>query len=709
MDTLLVVNMLLNFKQSTEDESIYRILWIDPQGLFLILINIHKSSALPIFQDTSTILEGIQDGNISIETEDPFRVSLPDSEIPIRYKEKRDEAWNLIEPLVGNKNPDIFDPKKRGALINILNLITVRRKSLIYQYLRRYWQGGQIKNALLPHWNQCGAPGVTRQDNGIKRGRPNLLGQIDPTKVGYNADEIMRGKIIIGATTYRETQKKPLMDAYRFTLKKFFMNKEIGEDGSLHHELMERYPTYIQFKYWYYKYRDKGYEKALSNIEGDRKFLLNYRPLSGRSTDISFGPGSVFQIDATIGDIYLVSIFDRTRIIGKPIVYLVVDVFSYKIVGIYVGIEEMSKISAMMALDNTLSDKVEFCSKYGINISSDDWNCHHKPEILLADRGELIGYYGDDLVNNANIDVTNTASYRADMKGLVEHCFNLLNIRAIHDIPGSYDKPRGRGERDPRLDATLNIYEFTQILINTVLCLNHRYLHNYPVCSEMITQHVNLKPNELWNWGMIHRNGYLSTVDPMQRKALLYPRDTAAVDGMGLSYKGYHYSDLSIRNWQIKARKEGRSKLEIAYHPRITDEIYLVSKDGKSLKPLCRVENSSDELFKMASFEDIDDYNFKRRGIKAEETVNDLEQWADFKHKNEAIVQKASKQKKLAEKQGIPKSKQEKLGSIRENREYEKEALRTLEHGTPTHLKQQVEIPIDDLTYIAPEYDLSKW
>jgi len=81
--------------------------------------------------------------------------------------------------------------------------------------------------------------------------------------------------------------------------------------------------------------------------------------LGSSSTD-AIGPGSVFQIDATVADVYLVSRFNRTHIIGRPVLYIVQDCFSKLIVGLYVGLEGPSWIGAAMALANTVGNKVSF-------------------------------------------------------------------------------------------------------------------------------------------------------------------------------------------------------------------------------------------------------------------------------------------------------------------------------------------------------------
>ncbi|TBR56934.1 hypothetical protein B4U84_26175 [Westiellopsis prolifica IICB1] len=128
----------------------------------------------------------------------------------------------------------------------------------------------------------------------------------------------------------------------------------------------EELPTYAQFYYWYKKDRDLC--RTLKSRGGEHRFNLRHRAVTGNTTNIANCPGSLYQIDATIGDIYLVSSLDRNRLIGRPVVYLVVDVFSRLIVGFSVSLEGPSWLGAMLALENATTNKVKFCQKYGIKL-----------------------------------------------------------------------------------------------------------------------------------------------------------------------------------------------------------------------------------------------------------------------------------------------------------------------------------------------------
>src|SRR5690606_29955356 len=126
-----------------------------------------------------------------------------------------------------------------------------------------------------------------------------------------------------------------------------------------------------QFRYWFDKERNIKHE--ISTRYSPKKYQQEYRPVLGSSGVDAIGPGSLYQIDATIADVYLVSRFNRTHIIGRPVVYIVQDCFSRIIAGLYVGLEGPSWIGASMAIANSASNKVNFCSEYGIEIKEEEW------------------------------------------------------------------------------------------------------------------------------------------------------------------------------------------------------------------------------------------------------------------------------------------------------------------------------------------------
>src|SRR5260221_433955 len=101
----------------------------------------------------------------------PFGTGNSSVELPGAPSEKacddRDKAWKNIEPLVFN--PEIFDLKARRRLIKERAEEKQVSAKVILKYLRRYWQAGLKKNALIPDYYKCGGSRKVRQSSaGVK-------------------------------------------------------------------------------------------------------------------------------------------------------------------------------------------------------------------------------------------------------------------------------------------------------------------------------------------------------------------------------------------------------------------------------------------------------------------------------------------------------------------------------------------------------------
>ncbi len=211
------------------------------------------------------------------------------------------------------------------------------------------------------------------------------------------------------------------------------------------------------------------------------------------------GPGSKYQIDATVGDIYLVSQFDRSNIIGRPVMYFMTDVFSRMVTGMYIGLEGPSWIGAMMAIANAASDKVAYCREYGISIAEEEWPCHHIPAVILGDRGEMESKNADNLVSMLGVRIENAPPYRADLKGIIEQHFRTINFNATVFLPGRVKPDMAeRGGKDYRLDAKLDIRQFTAIIIKCVLYYNNsHYMESFEKSGRMMEAGVESIPLRL--------------------------------------------------------------------------------------------------------------------------------------------------------------------------------------------------------------------
>lgn len=671
----LFVNLLIEWPATTEAKQIKRVLWIAPSGDDVVTIDIADRQALPVWQlgtDIEAALAGQQARVLEI---DPYAyLCRPEDTISEKHRHRRDAAWQVIAPLV-TSDVDLFIPDKRGALVAAAIQRTGRTRKTIYLYLRRYWQRGQTKNALLPGFDQCGAKGQTKSISDRKRGRPGKLAVKTGQPTGLNVNQEVRDKILRGMTLfYEQRDGMSLTRARQLTLENLFNKGYTLRNGILVPVLPpdEELPTLDQFRYWYEK--ERNLVRSITMRQGERRFETTYRPVLGDSTQMAFGPGSVYQVDATIGDIYLVSSLDRSRIIGRPVIYTIMDVFSRLIAGMSVSLEGPSWLSAMLALENATTNKVAFCAEYGIVITEDEWPSHHLTEAILADRGEFEGYQADNLVNALNIRVMNTAPYRGDWKGIVERNFRLSNDTLIRWLPGAVYKHRERGEPDYRLDACLNLYEFRQLMLHCVLHHNNHYrLDWYRLDEFMITDRVEPYPIELWNWGVQNRSGHLRSLAQDVIRLNLLPTKEASVSRDGIRFQGLHYtSNLAVQEaWFVKARVKGTWRVPVAYDPRKTDVIYLRLDNGQRIEPCYLLDK--DKTFQGRDwYEPLDHFELQKQATQSAKTRKQQTE-AEFHAHVEQIVAPAREQ---AEQARTGQSKRSRLHGIRENRQEERQRER---------------------------------
>lgn len=705
-----------------------RVVWVTADGTSVAIYPLDADLAFPELVQAEPLETRLRSREMAL-VKDPFMAVVMEDKLKETHKNRRDRAWKLIKPLVAQA-PYIFSADRRGTLISDavenarkgndpnLKRVTVAQ---VYLYLRRYWQRGMTANALLPDYEKSGGRGKTRQAGEKKRGRPRRFGK----QKGTNVTPDMRKVFSVAYDRYYASQvhgKYSLRGAYNKMISEFYSVKGTdAETGQILHfrkeEIEEQggIPSFEQFQYWSNK--DHLRLEIKRKRMGAKLYDKDLRGLLGTSNAEVIGPGSRYQIDATIADVYLVSQLDPNLIIGRPVLYVVIDVFSRLIVGIYVGLEGPSWVSAMMALANTAMDKVEYCAQFGITIQPEDWPAHFLPGTFLGDRGEIESEKIDTLINNFNVSVENTSSYRADWKGIVESRFRLLPAKFKAYTPGYIDVDyRQRGGTDYRLDAVLNLDDFTKVIINCVLHYNNSHeITTYDYDRDVKADGVPAIPCDLWEWGIRHRSGVLRAFPEELVKFSLMPKDQASVTETGIAFRGRFYTcKLAMeQRWFDKARQDGRWKVDVSYDPRDMDRIYLHSTEAKIAFEECTLTDRSRADRHLSSWE-IDQVDQRDKHRRADARTDAVLASANTDAANEEVIKAA------VERRGEPSqaSAARRTSNIRGNRAEEKEANRTTEtfrlgqdaSGPARPSAEIVPIrgkaaPTDDTDYSLPSID----
>lgn len=658
--------------QYVQDSKRMRVIEIEEKYVYIVDIDAHTS--MPKRMLYSTLATEIEQ-KVLLMISDPFAKVIVDEDLTEVQIQKREEDWHTIQQYCLPYMEELLQKRGRESKINAIAEQLEVTPTKVKKLLSRYWQRGMKKNALLPDYLNSGGRGKSKTLTKEKVGRPRRITVNGEYQSGINITEEVKVQFEHAINRYyRTTNNYSLNDVYHFILRDFYSDR-YKENGEMKYRIWEanRIPSYHQFYYWFKKLEDP--KRDIQFRKSAKEYELKYRPLLSNSKLETNGPGTRFQIDATIADIYLVSSLDRNRIIGRPVIYAVMDVYSRIITGLYVGLEGPSWLGAMMVLDNMVADKVEFCKQYNIDIKEEQWPTHHLPEIIIADRGEFEGYSVENLINNLNIIIENTTAYRGDLKGIVERKFRTLNGKVKQKAPGAIQKEyRERGDRDYRLDATLNLKEFTAVIITLVLHHNHRIIEKYPMEKEMIADNIVPTPINLWNWGIKNRKGRLRTVDRNILRLNVLPRGKATISRAGIKFKNLLYGSRQAIEEQWYLKLKNRS-IEIVYDPRNVEKIYISHDYGLDFETCTLLEPS--QQYKSDYLEEIIFQQQLRNELEEIERSNQVQLTINTDTMLEDIINKAKKKKKQSQHQ--PTSKREKLASIRDNKAIEKELHRQLE------------------------------
>lgn len=653
-----------------------RILSVNVQQNIVILITIEAIPKRPWVIAATELVNLLEQGHVKVvQMHAPQYMLTADDELSAEFKAIRDSRWNRIRPLVTAENSEhIYYPESMGKLVYAhASAIKVPPKTL-YRLLYQYWVNGMVPNTLLPNRTNNGAPGRDKiyKEGVIPGNYPKFLGQNLP-KTAKPLNDTDKQCIRVGYCLFANGIEKYATQAYLETLIRFYSVKQIGQ-RDVKTEILPagEIPTENQFRHWGKKYFDDL--AVLRGRAGEMKWLKDLRGLTGSVHQRLYGPGHQFEIDATIGDVYLVSRYNRGWIVGRPVIYVVIDSFSGMIVGIHVGLEGPSWNGARQALFNAFSKKEEYCKHYGVDLEEGQWPCYHLPHEIFADRGELIGKAAEGLATGLKINLGIAPPYRPDWKPIVESSFKVLNDTVnITFVPGAVlERETERGARDYRLDATLDIKEFTKIIINGVLHYNKHNRQPRRLTVEMIAENVSPTPQTIWEWALAN-----NTIDAnSQPESLIYlhllPREDGRIHKGGILFKGMFYTCEAAIESDVfaRARNKGVNSIKCWYDPNFTEHIWIQGADKKFISCDLRLSESRYQGFRLEEVEDM-------LAILSETSPGDkrakLESQIDLKVSVQKTVKAAKKSKKSTP---MPASKAAKLAGIQHNRELERDSLR---------------------------------
>lgn len=462
------------------------------------------------------------------------------TEISIKRQRTQKKRLKIIQSLIKDKRC-IWDAEHRQRLIHNSSKESAISERTIARYYWAYLAQGE--NGLLPETKKAITPKTAEH-----------MCMTQALNKYYYSPRKMSLKM---------TYQMMISDSYR------------QEDGTV----MDTVPTYNQFEYFFYKYRNV--RRCITAREGMTEYKKNYRPVTSRG-DKGIDSIGVYEMDATQADIYLVSRYDRC-VIGRPVIYIAVDVASRLIAGIYVGFDETSS-AVLSCLANAAEDKVAYCQRYGIDIDPEDWPSCQLPNMIVTDRGrDFISDRTKEMCLAFGMEVTSLPPYRPDLKGYVEKTFDCIQKKykpLLYGCGVIEKNTSGRCAPDYRLDARLDIDEFTAVIIQCVLYYNAgRIIETISRTPEMVRDELVPIPINIWKWLTTHKYDSRIPINAEDVYLRLLPRDKAVISRHGVRFKSLYYTNEKMEEQLVKSGISGAKEIDIAYDEKRTNCIYWI-KNG---------------------------------------------------------------------------------------------------------------------------------
>lgn len=513
-----------------------------------------------------TLLAMESDGRLAaIDLRAEGKLLLPSDDLGEDEKSLWERRRLLMEPFL---NHEVI----ADALVQTSGIGPVVRQALaagegtratVYRLWRLLCQHGFDTSSLHPRFDRCGAPGALRPHQaGKKKVGPKTLREqrgepiAHPQRASTESDRI---KILQHARILAKAGL-PFVELYDQIIQRVYVTQyeqtETGRRGIAPPQ--GSFPNRRQVRH-IIESGTKRLERVLRATTLGH-YQRNLRGLRGKAYDSVAGPGHAYAIDATVGDIHLRSSANPAWPIGRPIVYLVVDIWSTAIVGFYVCLSGPSWEMAKLALFSTCCEPRLMADLWGLEYIEVLNPSPTLPFQVWTDRGEYVsaGARGTCLYLGINFAVD--PPYRPDMKGLVEVLHRIAKDKQYSFLPGAINARREEIENRPSAkESALTLREYVQYL-HGIFCQYNLFAdRSYRLTMEMMGAGVEPNPAGLWRFGHEVGIGYRKSISQDKLITGLLKRGSAVARRDGIFHESLQYESeiANAQEWTAKARNFG--------------------------------------------------------------------------------------------------------------------------------------------------------
>lgn len=444
---------------------------------------------------------------------------------------------------------------------------------------------------------------------------------------------------------YKDGRQKTVNSVYDKMNLRHFTRTEIIDGVSRIVLLPEsQRPTKRQFSYYVRQHLTKQEKDLIKTSAAEQR--NNKRLLLSDSLSEVYGPGDMVEIDACEADVSLVSMTDPNKTIGRPIVYFMVDVFSRIILAVSVTFDNNSVLGVTNLFLNLGDNKMEFCSRFGMGFDDASlWPSNIIPRRIRVDRGsEFKSKEFERICSELGIEKQIVTGASGSLKGVVEQSFHQMHSRQNVHLE-DYGLIEKRYDSEHHKEATINIEQYTKMVINFVLMHNQQYDENYPLTRDMMDKGVKPVPALLWQYGTTKYGQPRPIPVKEQYMFNLMTPVKAKVSRRGICYKDLWYF---AENDPILSRdmfNAGTKKVpyEVRMDMRDISNVYYL-RDGRLVVAPLNPRITGNKDYAGLTMKEWEDYRKGKKQLDAEGRVHN-EEISTFNYAvNDSIVASAKKE-----------------------------------------------------------------
>lgn len=304
--------------------------------------------------------------------------SLPEKtkEIYLRNKDIVETVGDIYGPCyfcLGTRKP-------KPCFQELADKYNISKKTVFY-VIKQYLTNGLDPFALLP---RIGKKSKANMHYSTKTGRPPMFEQ------GIPLTDELREIFDDCCKHYLSGREKSYATTYDWMLTKYFtarVETQTSKGVVVQNKLLpiDQRPTKSQMENYIVTHTSAKARRVCKTSK--REYRNNERMLVSDNLLNVHGPGDLFEMDEVEMDVSIVSEVDPTKVIGRPIVHAMVDVYSRMITAVSVSLENNSVLGFTNCLLNLGEDNKQLCRRYGLELKDGLWDINVLSNRLRSDRG----------------------------------------------------------------------------------------------------------------------------------------------------------------------------------------------------------------------------------------------------------------------------------------------------------------------------------